>query len=265
MTVKSILPYLLVLPMIFLTSCSSGQKASKKKKKGNEKPEWVMSRPVDRNYYQGIGVSMVNNYTQGHVEEAKKKALNDLTSEISVTVKSTSMMQQVERNEELSSMYQNLTQLKTENDIEGYELVDSWGDEKEYWVYYRLSKELYNRNKQRKLDRAKSIGSQFYESGKAAAQEGNIGRAYEDYVKGLVSLKEYLDAELVILTDNGKEYLVDALLRELIELNRGLKISTNVSNLKVRVAKPVDEEILAKATYEGRTGGDCTETIFQYR
>ena len=253
--VKALLPIILLLPMMLLSSCSSSQKTSKKSKE-NAKPDWVMSRPVDRNYYQGVGVAMVNNYTQGHVEEAKQKALNDLISEISVTVKSTSMMQQVERNEELNSMYQNLTKLTAQNDIEGYELVASWGDEKEYWVYYRLSKELYNRNKQRKLDRARSIGSQYYESGKSATEAGNIGRAYEDYVKGLVSLKEYIDAELTILTDNGQEYLVDVLLHELIELNRGLKLETNVSKLEVRIARPIDQEIQVKASYNGRPVSD---------
>lgn len=210
-----------------------------------------MSRPVDRNYYQGLGVAMVNTYTQGHVEEAKKKALNDLISEISVTVKSTSMMQQVEQNEELNSMYQNLTKVTTENSIEGYELVASWGDEKEYWVYYRLSKELYNSNKQRKLDRAAGIGSQYYESGKSAVAAGDIGRAYEDFVKGLTSVKEYIDAELTILTDKGKEYLVDALMFELISLNRGLQLQSNVSSLKVKLARPVEKEIEITVNYNG--------------
>ena len=76
----------MILPLILLSSCGVSQKTSRKNEKGNEKPDWVMSRPVDNRYYQGIGVAMVNSYTQGHVEEAKKKALNDLISEISVKV-----------------------------------------------------------------------------------------------------------------------------------------------------------------------------------
>lgn len=246
---NSLVFILSIIPLLFFSNCSVSQKTNKKAEKG--KPDWVMSRPVDRNYYQGIGVAMVNTYTQGHVEDAKKKALNDLTSEISVTVKSTSLMQQVERNDELNSMYQNLTKLQSQNDIEGYELVSSWGDEKEYWVYYRLSKELYNRNKQRKLDRAKNVGSQYYESGKTAVQEGNIGRAYEDFVKGLTALKDYIDAEVTIQTDKGQEYLVDALFFELIELNRNLQITSNISNLKVRIAQEVKEEIKVNVTYNG--------------
>jgi hypothetical protein len=221
-----------------------------------------MSRPVDRNYYQGIGVAMVNNYTQGHAEEAKKKAMNDLISEISVKVKTTSLMQQVERNEELNSMYQNLTKVTAENDIEGYELVASWGDEKEYWVYYRLSKELYNRNKQRKLDRAKNIGIQYYESGRTALASGDVGRAYEDYIKGLAALKEYIDAELMIQTDKGQEYLVDALMYELIELNRAMKIESNVSSLKVHIAKSVDQDIQIGVSYQSRPVGIALKPFF---
>ncbi len=209
-----------------------------------------MSRPVDKSYYQGIGVAMVNTYTQGHVEDAKKKALNDLTSEISVTVKSTTLMQQVETNSELNDMYQNLTKVSTENDIEGYELVDSWGDEKEYWVYYRLSKSLYKANKMRKLDRAKNVASQFYNSGKQSLRNAEVGRAYQDFVKGLASLRDYIDAEITINTDKGEEYLVDALMSELIALNRELKILTSVKDLDVRIARPVEEEIETTVWYQ---------------
>lgn len=247
--IKSSAYILLFLPLLLFSNCSLSQKTNKKK--SSEKPDWAISRPVDRNYYHGVGVAMVNTYTQGHVEEAKKKALNDITSEISVTVKSTSLVQVVERNEELNSMYQNLTKVHSENDIEGYELIASWGDEKEYWVYYRLSKELYHRNKQRKLDRAKGVGSQYYESGKSAIQDGNIGRAYEDFVKGLAALKEYIDSEVIIPTEKGQEYLVDVLIYELIELNRNLTISSNVSNLKVRIASEVKDEVGIDVNYNG--------------
>ena len=235
----------LTLALTLLYSCSTSQKSQSEKKESTpaKKPEWVISRPVDKSYYQGIGVAMVNTYTQGHVEEAKKKALNDLTSEISVTVKSTSMMQQVERNEELNSMYQNLTKLTSENSIEGYELVASWGDEKEYWVYYRLSKSLYNANKQRKLDRAKAVGEQFYQSGRKAVSEGNSGRAYEDFVKGLAAIREYLDAELTIETAKGTEYLADALTYELIELNRVLVITASEAMVKARISQALNKEI----------------------
>ena len=136
-----------------------------------------MKRPVDKNYYIGIGVAIVNNYTQGHAEQAKKKALNDLISEISVTVKSASIMHQIEQDDELNSMYQSLVNVSAENDIEGFELHESWGDEKEYWVYYRLLKSTYHANKLRKLDRAKGIASTYYESGKGALSAGDAGSA----------------------------------------------------------------------------------------
>jgi len=245
-----IIPVLLLFSFTFQSLETSAQR--NKKKKGNEKPDWVTSRPVDKAYYQGIGVSMVNNYTQSHVEEAKKKALNDITSEISVKIKSTTLMQQIEQNDELNSLYQSQTKLSSENEIEGFELVGSWGDETQYWVYYRLSKSMYHQNKLRRLDRTKGIGSQYYESGKSAMKKGNNGRAYEDFVKGLVALKEYLDQELMISTDKGEEYLVDVLFHELIEMNRKIHISSDISNLKVRLAKPVEDMINVSATYDGK-------------
>lgn len=248
---KIIFNFILLLSVCF-SSCSTQKSMAQRGKKEEKKPDWVVSRPVDHGYYQGVGVAMVNNYTQGHVEEAKKKALNDIISEISVNVKSSSVMQQIENNDELKSMYQSLTKVNSENSIEGYELVDSWGNDKEYWVYYRLSKELFHRNKMRRLDRAKNVASQYFESGKSGLKKGDIGRAYEDFVKGLTSLKEYLDEEITIVTDKGKEYLVDALLYELIELNRNMTINGPDQFLSVRLAAPVEKEIYITAEYKDR-------------
>ena len=244
------IPFLLIFALLIQSSCSFSQKASKKKKQ-EEKPDWVISRPVDKSYYQGIGVAMVNPYTQGHVEEAKKKALNDLISEISVKVKSTTIMQQIENNQELNNMFQSLTKVSAENDIEGFELYDSWGNDKEYWVYYRLSRELYYKNKLRRMDRARSQGSLFYESGREAVTSGNIGRAYQDFVKGLVAIREYLDEELFVVTDKGKEYLADALINELISLNRFIEVSSDVSSLKTEIGKAVEQKINVTVTYNG--------------
>ena len=238
--------------VLLITMNSMAQKKSKKKKdKKPEKPEWVMSRPNDNKYYHGIGVAIVNTYTQGHIEQAKKKALNDLISEISVTVKSASIVHQIEENDELNNMYQSLTNVTAENDIEGFELVDSWGNEAEYWVYYRLSKSLYHANKLRKLDRAKSISSTYYEAGKEAVSNSDAGEAYRNYVKGLASLKEYLDEEITIVTDNGKSYLVDALMQELMALNRETSIQSETNSIKTKIARPVDEKLVVSSKFRG--------------
>ena len=41
-------------------------------------------------------------------------------------------------------------QALTKADLEGYELVDTWDNGNEYWVYYKLSKKIHNANIQLK-------------------------------------------------------------------------------------------------------------------
>ena len=51
-----------------------------------EKPEWVKEHPVSSNYYIGVGSISKNGQSLNYREQAKKNALNDLASEISVTI-----------------------------------------------------------------------------------------------------------------------------------------------------------------------------------
>ena len=55
-----------------------------------ERPSWVDSRPVTGAYYVGIGVAPKS--SPDPLESAKKNALNDLASEISVTVEGNSLL-----------------------------------------------------------------------------------------------------------------------------------------------------------------------------
>ena len=57
---------------------------------GPQRPAWVSSRPVSSAYYVGVG--MAPRSRPDHQETAKKNALNDLASEISVNVEGNSLL-----------------------------------------------------------------------------------------------------------------------------------------------------------------------------
>jgi len=123
------------------TGCSSSKKVTAPVEP--PKPSWATSRPIDGAYYIGIGVASKLNNPLGFREEAKRSALNELASEIEVTVNSNSMLYSVEKQGQLQDEFKSFTQLKTNTQIENVELVGDYESSTEYWMFYRLSKAQY--------------------------------------------------------------------------------------------------------------------------
>lgn len=175
-----------------------------------KKPKWVKDRPVDQNYYIGIGKANKES-SENYLEVAKNKALSDMISEISVNISSNSVLYQIEDKEGLRETYQERIKLATKDYIEGYEIVDSWESKEEYWVYYRLSKAEYKRRKQEILDRAINLSKDFYEKAKEAEKEFDIHNALIYYVKSFDAIKKHIGEDLSVFTLEGKIYLDNAI------------------------------------------------------
>src|ERR1043165_7908647 len=82
--------------------------------------------------------------------EAKKNALYDLSSEIKVDISSNSVLYTVQNNSNFNENFNSLIKLSNSDNIEGYSLVDSYENSKQYWVYYQLDKQEYANLKAKK-------------------------------------------------------------------------------------------------------------------
>ena len=60
-----------------------------------EAPSWVAKRPVDKNYFFGIGTASKS--SSNYIQSAKNNALSDLSSEISINISSELVDIMVER------------------------------------------------------------------------------------------------------------------------------------------------------------------------
>lgn len=104
----------------------------------NAQEFWIKTRPVAPKYYIGIASGKTK-------EEAKTKALNDLASEISVSINS----ELVDIMTEYSGFSEDYTRsqitVSVAQDLEGYERVGEDKVDDQYWVYYRLSKSYFKR------------------------------------------------------------------------------------------------------------------------
>lgn len=130
-------------------------------------PLWVSSRPNNGMKFVGIGFA---DKTKGgnYQMEAKKNALYDLSSEIKVDISSNSVLYTVQNNNNFNENFNSLIKLSNSDNIEGYTLVDSYENEKQYWVYYQLDKQEYldkkNQKKQLTINRASGfINASFYD------------------------------------------------------------------------------------------------------
>jgi hypothetical protein len=130
-------------------------------------PNWVSSRP--NNGFKYVGVGFAEKSKGGSYQiEAKKNALYDLASEIKVDISSNSVLYTVQNNNKFNENFNSLIKLSNSDNIEGYTLVDSYENEKQYWVYYELDKKEYAdlkaKKKQQIITKASNlITASFYD------------------------------------------------------------------------------------------------------
>lgn len=227
--------YLFLIPILF--SCSSTQKTATIEPVPVA-PSWVQQKPIESFYYSGIGMAIKsgNNYQA----IAKNNALNDLASEISVQINSTSVLYQVESNEQFREDFRANTRMSSIENIEGFELVDSFENSREFWVYYRLSKSEYLALKKAREEMAVSRALDLY----SKAREFKLNNQYDDAliygVKSIEAIKAYLGEGLKINLDGQDIYLGNELFSFLNETVNDINIRSVLGDFEITRGKVPD-------------------------
>ena len=149
--------------LLMLIGCSGGKKAQQAQLA--PQPEWVKMRPSSPTYYYGIGAVRKSMDVGQYQQAARQNALADMAGEISTTISSNSVLHAFESNLGFRDDFTSTIRAQTQQDLEGYELVDSWEDLENYWVYYRLSKALYQELKEQRKNDAISRSFDYFTSG----------------------------------------------------------------------------------------------------
>ncbi|MDR0983288.1 MAG: LPP20 family lipoprotein [Culturomica sp.] len=176
---------LLLIVIVFVTTCLYGQ----------QKPDWVTDRPINSMYYIGIGRSLKTE--KDYQQIAKQNALSDLVSEIKVEVSSNSLMYTFEDNNTFESKFKETIDIQAKNEIEKFQLVDTWENNTEYWVYYELNKFDYEEYLKDKQDKVTAQGYDYLMRGKQAMTNGELISAMEFYIKGLQEITPLINEDLV--------------------------------------------------------------------
>jgi hypothetical protein len=188
--------------LVVLTSCST-----KVQPPPDTRPAWLKGESSARGYYTGTGHS-VKDGTINYVQAAKKSALDDLVSQIKVNVSSTSVLSTIEENRsDLRERYEQIIQTSVADEIEEFELVGTWEDDRNYWVHYRLSIERYREIKEEQKRNAVILAIDYLKKARASEAAGEFLQGLGFYFQAFRSIEKYL-GEAIPVTIDGNELLL---------------------------------------------------------
>lgn len=226
-----------ILLLFLLIGCKSSEV---KESKRNPKPHWVETIPSHPDYY--IGVFSASKIGSDYRERAKRGALENLASEISVNVAGHSVLKTLETNNSFSQDYKNEVTVKSSENLEGYEVVGSWENEQEYWVYYKLSKAKYASIKKERVRKALDLGKDYFLRAKENHDKNNYHEAFVLSIKALESVSVFLD-EPLITKINGKDvYFGTEVLSYAQQMIEELNITPNSEHHNIVLGDKVDED-----------------------
>lgn len=227
---KKITYYLLLL--LFVSACRSGETHKKV-------PAWVSQRPVNDAYYIGIGIVNKQTGTTNYQATAKKEALNDLISEIKVTVSSNSVLQQMQNNAEFKQQFESQVKVTALNEIENYEVAGSWENETNFWIYLRLNKAQYAELRRRRMQSAIERAEDFFSRAEAMNMVDNYAQVLKLKLKALATLQDYLNEEIITEHKGKQVYLVNEILASIQQQLFQVKVRSLTGTLTGKVGKPI--------------------------
>lgn len=237
---------------ISFSGCKAGKNTGETVVQETAAPEWVQSRPSNGGYYIGIGSCSKLAQPADYQNIAKKNALNDLATEISVRVQGETFLNSMEVNKNFSEEFMSTISTTTDAKIEDYEIAGVWEDKQTYYVYYRLNKAQYQQAKQAKKNMTMAAAHDYYTKGRDAESMGNVVSAFELYTRGLVQLQEYWNDVNKYRTDSTEIYLDGELYRSMQRLANGIYLQANTSKVILSSENQFNANLTVVATYNGQ-------------
>ncbi len=213
-----------------IVSCSTGKKVSYEKLMEGA-PAWVRQSPNSAGYYHGVGMASKATAPNDYREIARRNALSELASGISVNISSNSVLNQYEFDNNYSEFYRESIRMSSSQYLEGYEQMEIWENDLQYWIYFRLSKAKYSEVKQQRIDRALQASRSEFEQARTLSSQGNSVEAMRFYVKSLENIKDFLGEDLTTTMDGKTSNYSTMLMADLMEFIRSVRIDFPVDRI----------------------------------
>jgi hypothetical protein len=231
--------------LLMFFGCSSGRKMSYADLM-KDAPEWAKRTPNTSGYYHGVGMA-TKGASQDFRERARQNALAEISGSISVTISSSSVLNQFEFDNTYSEYFRDNIRMSTQQQLEGFELVDNWENDQQYWVYYRLSKPKWTQVKQARIDKAVATSRSKYDQAKLFGSEGKHADALRFYIRSVEDIRDFLGEDIQTEIDGRQRSYATSLMADLI---------AHVQQMKIMF--PLDKLTLEPGTSAGTVAIDAT-------
>ena len=206
-----------------------------------QQPAWVTSHPTDDNAYIGIGFATLDE--PNYIQKATQNALNDIALQIATRIESNSFMHTVDIDGKSKELFEDKIRSSMVSYLEGQKLVDSYQNERNYYVYYSLDKVTYENSTQKHKRAAISTGLDYYNKARKALESNSLVTAVQLLGKGLEAVSPWLFMDLSTTVDGNRFDIPAELYNAYIQVFDGLTITVNQLNIEGEAFKPIKAPI----------------------
>ncbi len=244
------------ITLILITSCKEKKEASTAGSLSTIEtpaPDWVGNRPHSSAYYIGIGSCSKFAQPYDYQTIAKKNALNDMASEISVRVQGQTFLNSLEVNKTFTEEFISNVSTSSDAKIEDYEVAGMWENKNEFWVYYRINKATYQSQKLAKKTAALNLANDFYQKGITAEQNANVTAAFDLYMRSIFALKEYWNESNEYQAPSGMVYLDNEIFSTMQRMCGNLQLKIDKSKVVLNSDNRFSQELQATLMLDNQT------------
>ncbi|MFW5687561.1 MAG: LPP20 family lipoprotein [Bacteroidota bacterium] len=220
--------------VLIFTACSSGRRTHERMME--KAPEWVVQTPTQPLYYHGVGMAAKNPQFDFR-ERARQIALSELAAGISVNISSSSVLNMFEFDNVSSEFFLDNINMSVQQYLEGYELVEQWESNQQYWVYYRLSKAKYQQVKQERIDKALTLSKSKFDQARSFSLQGKTSDALGFYVKAFEDIKDFIAEDLTTSINGQSQPYATVLMTNITTEIRDMKVIFPTEKLSLKTGR----------------------------
>ena len=219
-----------------------------------KQPKWMKTRPTSSEYFIGIGSSKRTSDKSEYQKIAKSRALDDLSSEITSTISSEVLDVIVLKSGVTHEEAKIEINMSTQAELEDYEIVDTYKDKNQYYVYYRLHKKTYYQKQEEKRKSAVSLSLDLFKKGKteeARCQTDSdaINKSIQYYIQALEPIQKYY-GDALKATYLGKQiFIYNEIFSSLQNILSKISLKSKNQNLTIKPMTGSSKALTLSATY----------------
>ncbi len=207
----------------FLFSCGSTRNVPVPVEE-KKPPHWVQQYPIDRQHFIGIASAPIIPGSAQHMSQARDAALAEIASSITVQIITESESRIREHDYLFSHTFEERISSFAKQDLEGFELVDTWEGDHHYWVYYRLCRDLYRRQIEEKVRVATNMATDLLANAQSEIEEGSYAQAILYQMQAYNSIGDFIGYGIETTINDKEEILENYIWRNAQDAIRNLKI-----------------------------------------